>query len=145
MKKDERPIIVDQSFNCSIETLWDAITQVDQMRSWFFDNIPSFKPEVGFAVQFNVKTPEREFLHLWEIIEVIPCKKIVYNWRYKNYQGDSTVEFALFTHKDKTILQVISTVLEEFPDDIPEFKRESGVAGWTFFIQDNLKRYLDRE
>jgi len=31
-----------------VKALWDAITEVDQMRLWCFESIPSFKPEVGF-------------------------------------------------------------------------------------------------
>ena len=56
MRKSDKPIIVEQTFNTSIETVWNAITEVDQMRKWFFDNIPSFKPEVGFETQFDVQS-----------------------------------------------------------------------------------------
>ena len=28
-------------------------------------------------------------------------------------------------------------------DDIPEFKRENGVAGWEYFIKNSLKTYLE--
>lgn len=49
------------------------------MRQWFFENIESFKPEVGFETQFNVQAESRNFLHMWKIIEVVPMKKIVYN------------------------------------------------------------------
>ena len=43
-----------------------------------FNNIEDFKPKVGFKTRFNVKSEERNFLHLWEITEVDPFKKIVY-------------------------------------------------------------------
>jgi len=33
-------------------------------------------------------------------------------------------------------------VLEDFPQDIPEFKRESGLAGWTYLILESLQKYL---
>jgi len=40
---------------------------------------------------------------------------------------------------------VLSTeVLEDYPDDIPEFKRESGLGGWNYFIKDRLYNYLLR-
>jgi uncharacterized protein YndB with AHSA1/START domain len=48
MRKNDEPIIVEQAFNTSIDAVWNSITQVDQMRRWFFANIPSFKPGVGF-------------------------------------------------------------------------------------------------
>ena len=34
--------------------------------------------------------------------------------------------------------------MEDFPDDIPEFKRESDVEGWTFFISKSLKEFLEK-
>ncbi|MHA1916673.1 MAG: SRPBCC family protein, partial [Promethearchaeota archaeon] len=81
MKKNEEPIIVEQFFNASIESVWNAITNVDQMRQWYFENIPSFKAEVEFETQFNVQSQERNFLHMWKVTEVVPMKKIVYNWK----------------------------------------------------------------
>jgi len=54
MKKNEEPIIVEQTFNTSVDTVWNALTEIDQMRKWYFESIPSFKPEVGFETQFNV-------------------------------------------------------------------------------------------
>ncbi|MBL4887182.1 MAG: SRPBCC domain-containing protein, partial [Flavobacteriaceae bacterium] len=56
MKHTDPPIIAEQILNAPIGRVWKAITQVDQMHQWFFDNIPSFKAEVGFETQFNVKS-----------------------------------------------------------------------------------------
>ena len=139
-----QPIIVEQSFNVSIKTVWNAITEIDQMRQWFFNNIEDFKPEVGFKTQFNVQSEERNFLHLWEITEVDPFKKIVYNWRYGDYPGNSFVHFELFEQNIKTLLRVTSVVTEEFPDNIPEFKPESCRAGWNYFIKQNLKEFIEK-
>ncbi len=75
MKKNDAPIILEQTFNASIETVWNSITEIDQMRKWYFNNIPSFKPEVGFTTQFNIHNDSRDFLHLWKIIEVVSAKK----------------------------------------------------------------------
>ena len=48
MEKGDPPIIVEHSFDASAETVWRAITDVDQMRQWYFENIPDFRAEVGF-------------------------------------------------------------------------------------------------
>jgi hypothetical protein len=42
-----------------------------------------------------------------------------------------------------TKLRLTAQVLEDFPEDIPEFKRESGVEGWTYFIKKSLKEFLE--
>ncbi len=41
MKDAKEPIVVEQTFNTSINNVWNAITKVDQMRKWFFENIES--------------------------------------------------------------------------------------------------------
>lgn len=113
------------------------------MHQWYFEKIPSFKPEVGFKTQFNIKSGERNFLHNWEVLEVIPHKLIKYNWKYENYPGDSNVTFELLAENNKTKLKLTVEVLEDFPQNIPEFKRESCIGGWEYFIKDRLKKYLE--
>jgi len=137
------PIIVEQSFNVSIETVWEAITNLDQMKQWFFNNIEEFKPEVGFKTQFNVISENRNFLHLWHIVEVEPLKKIVYNWKYKEYEGDSFVHFELNELSSVTTLQVTTVVIEPFPTNIPEFETESCRQGWNYFIKNSLKNFIE--
>ena len=144
MKIIEPPIIVEESFNKSAEIVWKAITQLDQMKEWYFDNIPEFKTQVGFVTQFNVIAPSRDFLHIWKIIEVIPFQKIVYNWTFKDCFGSADVSFELFEIDNKTLLRVTNKVIENFDEDIPEFKRESCQAGWNYFIKDSLNNYLNK-
>ena len=144
MKKTDEPIIVEQTYNTSTDVVWSAITVADQMRKWYFGTITSFKPEVGFETQFNVKTPDRNFLHLWKVIEVEPKKKIKYNWKYDGYPGDSNVVFELFDENNSKKLRLTHKVTESFPEDIPEFRRESGLVGWNYFIKESLKEFLEK-
>lgn len=142
MKKEEDPVVVEQSFHTSIDSVWKALTDVNRMRQWFFDNIPAFKPEVGFETQFNVQSESRDFLHMWKVVEVVPQKLIKLNWKYDGYPGDSFVLFEIFNEGNWSKLRLTAQVLEDFPDDIPEFKRESCSGGWTYFINRRLKEFL---
>ena len=144
LKKNEEPIIVEQTFNTSVDAVWNAITGIDQMRKWYFESISSFKPEVGFETQFNINSQDNNFLHKWKVTEVVPLKMLAYNWKYEGISGDSFVKFELFEENKLTKLKLTHQVLENFPDDIPEFKRESGVEGWTFFIGKSLKEFLEK-
>ena len=144
MKKNEDPIIIEQTFNTSVDTVWNAITEIEQMRQWYFESISSFKPEVGFETQFNINSQDNNFLHKWKVTEVVPLKMLAYNWKYEGISGDSFVKFELFEENKLTTLRLTHQVLEDFPDDIPEFSRESGVEGWTFFIRKSLKEFLER-
>ncbi len=142
MKTTEAPVIVTQVFNNTIEDVWKAITDREEMVQWFFDNIPDFKAEVGFKTQFNVQAPSRDFMHLWEITEVIPNKKLVTNWKYEGLAGNSFVTMELEAVNSKTQFTLTTKVVEDFDDSIPEFKRESCVGGWNYFIKERLADYL---
>jgi uncharacterized protein YndB with AHSA1/START domain len=139
-----KPIITQETFSVSVSRLWQAITQLDEMKQWYFDNIPDFLPKVGFKTNFLVTVADRNFPHYWEIIEVLPQEKIVYDWTFKGYPGKSRVSFEIFKENNKSILRVTATIIEPFPSDIPEFKRESGVQGWNYLIKERLKNYLKK-
>ena len=143
MKVSEPIVEVTQQFQESVENVWKALTDVNEMTQWFFDNIPEFEPTVGFKTQFTVTSENRVFPHLWEITEVIPFQKIVYNWRYEGYKGDSFVTFQLSEIDNQTQLTISTKVIEDFPDTIPEFKRDSCIAGWNYFIKTSLVNYFN--
>jgi uncharacterized protein YndB with AHSA1/START domain len=142
MKESFEPIIVEQEFDTTPEKLWDAITQLDQMRLWFIETIPDFKPEVGFEVKFNVSADSRDFLHIWKVVEVINQNKISFDWTFEGIKGRSRTTFELLKIDARCKLTLTAEVLESFPDDIPEFRRESGVKGWKYFINERLVDYF---
>ena len=47
MKIDDELVVVEQSFNASKKIVWKAITEIDQMTKWFFENIPEKRPSVN--------------------------------------------------------------------------------------------------
>ncbi|MFD0860887.1 SRPBCC domain-containing protein [Sungkyunkwania multivorans] len=115
------PIIVEQSFTVPVAAVWNAVTEHEQMVQWYFENIPDFRPELGFATEFNVSTGERDFLHHWEITEVIPQKKISYTWNYPDYEAEGIVSFELFEQDQNSLLRLSCFGIDNFPQDIPEF------------------------
>ncbi len=142
MKINDAPIIVEQTFNSSVESVWNSITEISEMRKWYFENIPAFKPEIGFETQFNVQSTERNFLHIWKVTEVQPLKMIKYSWEFEEYPGKSTTAFELSKKDNLTKLRLTVETLENFPEGIPEFTRESCIDGWKYFINSRLKDYL---
>jgi len=143
--ENSKPVIVEETYNAPIEKVWNAITDSSEMKQWYFEEMEVFKPEVGFETQFNVHANGNDYLHIWKVTEVIPFKKIVYNWTYKDYAGDSYVTWELSTENNKTKLKLSHTGIETFPKDNPDFTRESCTGGWTFFLCERLKNYLDKE
>ena len=70
-------LTVERLFDASISEVWQAITQKELMKQWYFD-LAEFKAEIGFKFEFTGGPPEKEYLHLCEVTEVIPEKKLTY-------------------------------------------------------------------
>ena len=137
------PVVVQEEFSRPIRVVWEAITKSDQMTKWFFDTIPNFEPTVGFTTQFNVKAPSRDFLHLWKVEEATAPTKLVVEWRYEGIPGVGHVTKELSEIDGGTRLALTCSGMDSFPQDLPEFQRESCVGGWNYFIKEQLKAYLD--
>ncbi len=43
------PIIVERTFNAPVARVWTALTDVNEMRQWYFD-LKEFKSEIGFEL-----------------------------------------------------------------------------------------------
>lgn len=141
MTPPNSPIVIERTFNARIEKVWNAITDNNEMKQWYFD-LAAFKPAVGFEFQFEGGTETKKFLHLCRITEVIPNKKLTHSWRYDGYKGNSFVTFELFAEGDKTKLILSHAGLETFPQ-MPEFAEQNFIAGWNHIIGKSLKEYLE--
>ena len=145
MKKTDPPIVVEANYSAATQIVWDAITQVEHMQAWFFPNIETFESKVGFETSFAVQSGDKTFTHHWKITDVIPLKKIAYNWNYTEYTGDGFVVFELFEMNESTLLRLTNIITEDYPSDILEFKRESCIGGWEYFLNQSLKEYLEKK
>lgn len=139
----DTPIIIERTFNLSPEKVWNAITDNNEMKKWYFD-LKAFKPEVGFEFKFEGGTETNKYLHLCRITEVIPNKKLSHSWRYDGYEGNSFVTFELFAEGDKTKLKLTHSGLETFPPN-PDFAKQNFVEGWNHIIGKSLKEYLENK
>ena len=89
------PIVVEETYSAPPERVWQAIVDDQQMPQWFFEPITDFKPELGYETRFTVEPQGKAYVHLWEVTEVIPRKRLVYRWRYEAIPGDSTVTWEI--------------------------------------------------
>jgi len=134
-------VVIERTFNAAVARVWEALTDADEMRVWYFD-LKEFKPEVGFEFEFTVEHEGTRYHHLCKITEVIPQKKIAYTWRYAGEEGDSLVTFELFPEGDKTRLKLAHEGLETFPK-LPAYARTNFEKGWTEIIGSSLKQYVE--
>jgi uncharacterized protein YndB with AHSA1/START domain len=136
-------VVIERTFDAPVERVWKALTDVEQMRQWYFD-LKEFKPEVGFEFQFVVEHEGTTYDHRCKITEVVPQKKLAYTWRYEGHEGDSLVTFELFADGDKTRLKLTHEGLETFPKT-PAYARENFEKGWTEIIGSELKQFVEKE
>lgn len=136
------PVVIERVLNARVERVWQAITDKDKMKQWYFD-LAEFRPEVGFEFQFEGGREDRCYLHLCKITEVVEGRKLAYTWRYDGEPGNTLVTFELFAEGDKTRIKLTHEGLETFRADNPDLAKENFVAGWTQIIGTNLKNFVE--
>ncbi|MEO5674031.1 MAG: SRPBCC domain-containing protein [Chitinophagales bacterium] len=137
------PIVIEQTYTAPSERVWKALTENIQMKQWYFE-LDDFKTEKDFEFKFYGGTEENRYLHLCNIKEVIPGRKISYSWKYDGYPGNSLVTFELFEEGNYTRIKLMHEGVEQFPSDNPDFTRENFVAGWTQIIGTALKDFVEK-
>jgi uncharacterized protein YndB with AHSA1/START domain len=138
----EQPFVIEREFNAQVSKVWDAITNNEKMKKWYFQ-LPEFKPVVGFEFQFfGGEEGGERFKHLCRVTEVVRGKKIAYSWRYDGYPGDSLVSWELSGFGDKTKLRLIHSGLDSFAASGSAFRSENFANGWTQILDNSLKKFL---
>ncbi|TWR28960.1 SRPBCC domain-containing protein [Mucilaginibacter pallidiroseus] len=139
------PLIIEHAVNAAPSFVWDALTNNDKMKRWYFE-IPAFEPEIGYKFEFSGGPEDGEkYLHQCIVTAVEPERKISYTWNYAHIEGSSEVSFDLIPQgDDKTLVRVNHIGLETFPKDRSEFARESFEQGWNYIIGTNLKNFVEQ-
>ena len=136
-------VVVERTLNAPVARVWRALTDVDQMRQWYFD-LKEFKPKVGFEFEFVLEHEGNSYHHLCRVTEVVPQKRIAYTWRYKGEPGNSLVTIELSPESEKTRLKLTHTGIDTFPKT-PAYERKNFEAGWTAIIGTELKQFVERK
>jgi uncharacterized protein YndB with AHSA1/START domain len=140
------PVIIERIYNSPVKTVWEAITDLNKMKQWYFPTLTEFEPEVGFETKFDVESGGKIYPHIWKVAEVVPGKKISYEWKFDGYPGNSLVSFELFDEDGKTRIILTHEGLETFRGDLhPGLAKHNFVEGWTSFIGTKLKEYVEQE
>jgi len=65
---------------------------------------------------------DKIFTHQWKVLKVKPNELFVYQRKFREYTGDSTVTFAIRESGEDVILTVTTNVIEDYPTNIPELE-----------------------
>lgn len=139
------PVVVEKVLDALVEKVWEAITDKDQMKQWYFD-LDDFRPEIGFRFTFPGQGHKGEqYIHLCTITDIIPQKKLQYSWEYEGHPGYSLVTFELFEMEKNTKLRLTHHGLETFPQDNTDFAWKSFNGGWSELIGKLLPEFLIKQ
>ena len=134
------PFVIERTLNAPVEKVWEALTNKEQMKQWYFD-LSEFKPEPGFEFSFVGGTEEKSYVHLCKVTEAVPQEKLQHSWRYEGFDGNSLLTWELFPEGDQTRIKLTHEGLETFPPN-PDFARKNFEAGWTQIVGKNIADFL---
>ena len=139
------PVIIERTYGASINTVWKAITEIDQMKQWYMPVLTAFEPIVGFETKFSVSHEGNEFPHIWKVTEVVPGKKIAYSWKFPGHPGESLATFELFPEGQNTRLKLTHSGLETHCGKTYEpLARKNFNWGWNELGME-LEKFLARD
>ncbi|HEY1870989.1 MAG TPA: SRPBCC family protein [Chitinophagaceae bacterium] len=145
-QNNERLVVLERIFNAPVEKVWQALTDINQMKIWYFPQLDEFKPEEGFETQFIVSNEGKDYPHIWKVKEVHPLRKISLDWKFGGYPGNSLLSFELFPEGNKTRLLLTHEKLETFmPEKHPELSKQNFMLGWKHFMDTGLMEFLEKK
>lgn len=138
------PITVQYKINAPAEKIWKALTDKDEMKSWYFD-IQDFEPVVGKIFNFYEPGGENKYHHQGEILEIITNQKLKHTWSYPDFSDQKTIViWELQPEVDGTLVKLTHEDIENFKDLGEGFSRENFIGGWNSIVGQSLKEYLEK-
>ncbi len=134
---------VSVKVNAPVDKVWNALTDKEQMKNWYFD-IPDFELKEGNAFNFYEPGEERKFHHHCEIAEVVPQEKLKHSWTYPDISKEKTlVKWELKPESEGTVVTLTHKGLENFHHLGEDFYPESFQKGWEEIIGKSLKGFVE--
>ena len=134
----------EELYNAPLEKVWNALTDREQMKQWYFD-IPDFELKEGAVFNFYEPGGKNEFHHQCLIQEINPYKKFVHTWAYpEKSKGETTLTWELFPEGDTTTVKLSHSGIESFADGGSDLSKENFEAGWKEILGVSLKKFLEQ-
>lgn len=129
-------------FESTKEKVWDAITNPQTMKIWYFA-ISDFNLAIGNQFSFY-ESDRKEYLHTGEIIKVEQNKILQHTWNHpEQSKGSSTVTWTIAEiENNKVEVTLTHEGVESFADAGPNFTPANYQMGWDALVKTNLRNYL---
>lgn len=139
------PIIIDLELDASIEKVWQALTNKNDLDKWFFQ-VDDFRPETGSHFKFYIGGEEQKYEHICKILSIEENKEFSYSWKYPDYDGTSIVKFELNeAGTNKTHLSFSHSYTEIFGKEKAFLSHQYYIDLWNKKINIALKEYIESE
>jgi uncharacterized protein YndB with AHSA1/START domain len=134
-------ISIEVFFEVSKEKVWEAITNTDAMKVWYFD-IANFNLNIGTKFSFY-EGGKKEYLHEGEVLKVEVNKLFQHTWLHpEQSKGSSVVTWKIDEVEGKTKVTLTHEGVENFADAGPNFTIANYEMGWNALVKTNLRNYL---
>ena len=138
------PITVQCTINAPVEKVWKALTDKNEMESWYFD-IQDFVLETGKEFNFYEPGGADKYHHHGEVLEIIPNQKLKHTWSYPDFSDLKTVvTWELQAENEHTVVKLTHEDMENFKNLGEGFSRENFTEGWNTILGQSLKEYLEK-
>jgi uncharacterized protein YndB with AHSA1/START domain len=139
-----KPITVQYKINAPLEKAWNALTDKNEMKSWYFD-IRDFVLETGKEFNFYEPGEAKKYHHQCRILEIVPNWKLKYTWSYPEFSDAvTTVTWELQEEGSGTLVTLTHDNIEGFDSLGENFSRKSFTEGWNGIIGQSMKNYLEK-
>lgn len=131
----------EKVFTHSIDKVWKAISQGDEISTWF---IPAdFKPEVGYKYTFTSPPEENCTPIIGEVLEATPYT-LVYTWVIEDTDVVTTVKWVLEEEGEYTKLVLEHSGISNYAGETAVKMFNSFNGGWDGCVA-GLEKYLEKE
>jgi len=140
----QQTIHIERTYPIALADLWQAITNKDNMKEWFFE-IPNFTMEIGGEFEFYRHNKREDSLHHCQVLDVIPNELFKFTWRHpKQSKGTSIITWRLIPRGGATTLHLTHEGLENFHDAGEQFSQLRFENGWNYLLGESLNKYVDK-
>lgn len=134
-------ISVTIKIKASATRVWQALTEINQMKEWYFD-IQDFDLNEGSVFNFYETGGTNQFHHRCKMLKIVPEKLLSHTWTHPSHsKGESVVTWNIVENQEFTEVTLQHDGLENFNDAGPDFAPENYQFGWEGLLM-MLKNYL---
>ncbi|WP_343609166.1 SRPBCC domain-containing protein [Chryseobacterium oranimense] len=139
-----KPITVQYKINAPLEKVWNALTDKNEMKSWYFD-IRDFVLETGKEFNFYEPGEAKKYHHQCRILEIVPNRKLKHTWSYPEFSDAvTTVTWELQEEGSGTLVTLTHDNIESFDSLGENFSSKNFTEGWNGIIGQSMKNYLEK-